>query len=62
MSDVLSVMRQRELAKAAEILKSLDERISKDLDGGHTSERYHEWLDVVDLKYIIESLIKLDDI
>ena len=62
MSDVLSVMRQRELGKAAEILKSLDERITKDLDGGHTPERYQEWLDVVDLKYIIESLIKLDEI
>ena len=62
MSDVLSVMRQRELGKAAEILKSLDERIIKDLDGEHTPERYQEWLDIVDLKYIVESLIKLDDI
>lgn len=61
-NDVVDVMRQRELAKAAEILKSLDERISNSLDGEHTPERYQEWLDVVDLKYIIESLIKLDDI
>ena len=62
MSDVLTVMRKRELAKAGEILKSLDERISNSLNGDHTPERYQEWLDVVDLKYIIESLIKLDDI
>jgi len=61
MSDIVTVMRKRELAKASEILRSLDERISKDLDGGHTPERYHEWLDIVDLKYIIESLVKLEE-
>ena len=61
MSDILTVMRKRELAKAAEIIRSLDERITKDLEGEHTPERYHEWLDIVDLKYIVESLIKLEE-
>lgn len=61
MPDIVTIMRKRELAKASEILRSLDERITKDLDGEHTPERYHEWLDIVDLKYIIESLVKLEE-
>ena len=61
-NDVVDVMRHRQLTKAAEITTRLEKKIDDDITGTkYTIERYHEWLDILELKYIIESLVKLEE-
>lgn len=62
MTDVMTIMKKRELSKAAEIIGRLEQKIDKDITGTkYTPERYQEWLNVLELKYIIESLVKLEE-